>query len=232
MKPEISKLKKDEIIWLAEHKCKHYHTYLSHFQCFKSYTKPKVIFLDIEVSPQDSMTYGKFHEAVVLSVVRPQYLFCFSYMDIDSKKARVVSLTDFPLYKKDPHNDREVVKALHKIISEADYIVAHNIAFDVKMAKARFIKHKLEPLKKLKTICTLKLARKVASFPSNSLKELALFLGVKHKMETSKDLWQKIYLNQDSNAWTEMRLYNKIDSEVGVQILKILEDWSDKPLIK
>lgn len=232
MRTEIAKLKKEEIIWLAEHSCKHRHTFLSHFRCFKSYTKPRVIFLDLEVSPQQSMTYGKFHEASILSVVRPQYIFCFSYKEIDSKKTKVVSLTDFPLYKKDPHNDRDVVKALYEVIAGADYIIAHNIAFDIKMAKARFIKHNLEPLKKLKTICTLKLARKIASFPSNTLKELALFLGVGEKMEAGKTLWQRIYLYQDKKAWKAMKLYNKVDSEVGTQIFKILEGWSDKQLIK
>jgi uncharacterized protein YprB with RNaseH-like and TPR domain len=32
----VSKLKKQEIIWLASHKCKHNHTYLDHYSCFMS----------------------------------------------------------------------------------------------------------------------------------------------------------------------------------------------------
>lgn len=232
----ISNLNRKQILWLARNKCiKHSHKYLSHYSCFlkeKDAPSPKVIFLDLEISPQESMTYGKFHEASILSVVRAPYVFCFSYLDIKKKKAKVVSLPDFPLYKKEPYNDKEVLKSLHKVISSADYVIAHNIAFDIKIARARFIFHRLPPVKNFKTICTLKLARKIAAFPSNSLKELALFLRIKHKMETSKNLWQEIHINKSKKAWKEIKLYNKIDSEVGVEIFKILESWNERILIK
>lgn len=186
--------------------------------------------MDIEVSPQESMTYGKFHEASILEVVRAPYIFCFSYADINGGKPKVVALPDFPLYKKEPYNDREVVKELYKVISGADLIVAHNIAFDMRTAIARFIYHKLPPVKPVKTVCTLKLARKLGQFPSNTLKEVALYLGVKHKMETSKNLWQDIHFRKDKKAWREMTRYNRIDTEVGIQIYKILRSWNGKSL--
>ena len=34
MRPPISRLKKAEIVWLANHYCKHRHSYLSHYQCY------------------------------------------------------------------------------------------------------------------------------------------------------------------------------------------------------
>ena len=185
-------------------------------------------FLDVEVSPMQSMTYGPFHEASILEVVRAPYIFCFSYADIDNKRPRVVALPDFPLYKKEPYNDREVVKKLYEVISSADRIVAHNIAFDMRIARARFIFHKLPPVKPVKTICTLKLARKIGLFPANTLKEVALYLGVKHKMETSKNLWQDIHFRKDPKAWRQMKRYNRIDTEVGIQIYKILRGWTGK----
>ena len=178
------------------------------------------------------MTYGKFHEASILEVVRAPYIFCFSYADIETKRPKVVALPDFPLYKKEPYNDREVVKKLYEVISSADRIVAHNIAFDMRIAQARFIFHKLKPVKPPKTICTLKMARKVGLFPANTLKEVALFLGVKHKMETSKHIWQDIHFNKDPKAWRQMKRYNRIDTEVGIQIYKILRGWTGKAITK
>lgn len=48
----VHRLKKDEILWLADHKCKHSHTYLEHFSCYISECpdKGKIGFLDIETS--------------------------------------------------------------------------------------------------------------------------------------------------------------------------------------
>ena len=186
-------------------------------------------FFDIEVSPASTMTYGKFHEATILEVIRSPYIFCFSYADVDTGKVKSVSLPDFPLYKREPYNDREVVKRLYKVISESDQIIAHNIAFDMRTAVARFIYHKLPPIKPVKTICTLKMARRVGQFPANTLKEVAIYLGVKHKMETSKNLWQDIHFRKDKKAWREMCLYNKIDTEVGIEIFKVLRGWTGKP---
>jgi uncharacterized protein YprB with RNaseH-like and TPR domain len=48
----VHRLKKDEILWLAGHKCRHSHTYLDHYNCYLS-EKPerfKVGYFDIETS--------------------------------------------------------------------------------------------------------------------------------------------------------------------------------------
>lgn len=175
------------------------------------------------------MTYGRFHEATILEVISPPYLFCFSYAPTKGGKAKVVSLPDFPLYKREPRNDREVVKALYRVISASDVIVAHNIAFDLRTAYARFIYHRLPPIKPVRTHCTLRMARRIGNFPANTLKQVALYLGVTHKMETSKNLWQDIHFRQDPKAWKEMVQYNKVDTIAGVEIYKILQGWTGRP---
>ena len=175
------------------------------------------------------MTYGKHHEATVLEVVQPPYIFCFSYGDLNGGPVRVVSLPDFTLYRREPTNDKLVVRELYNVMSSADTIVAHNIAFDVRRAFARFMFYGLKPIKPIKTICTLRLARRVGDFPANTLKELAIYLGVTHKMETSKNLWQKIHFDRDPKAWRELCKYNKVDTIAGREIYKILWAWSGKP---
>lgn len=48
----VHRLKKDEIVWLGTHRCRHRHTYLEHYNCFieENPTKSKIGFFDIETS--------------------------------------------------------------------------------------------------------------------------------------------------------------------------------------
>lgn len=52
----VHKISKDKIMWLANHRCKHSHTFLEHYQCYLSEHKdqPKIGFLDIETSNLDA----------------------------------------------------------------------------------------------------------------------------------------------------------------------------------
>ena len=229
---DLRTLPASDLRWLASHSCPHHKPFIVHPSCFSGQTEPTGAVIDLECSPATSYTYGQMHEATILSFEKAPYLFCFAYADIKGGKPKVVSLPDFKLYKTEPTNDREVVKKLHEVMSSVDFIISHNISFDVRLAHARFIEHKLPPIKGVKNICTLKLARKVAQFPSNSLKELALFMGLTHKMETSKYLWQKIHINRDKKAWAEMVKYNGLDVVVCREIYHKLSAWSEKPLIK
>lgn len=81
MKAPIKKLKKSEIEWLADHRCKHRVTYLEHYNCYLAENpdgpmKERIGFLDIETSNlKASFGYiisycimemgGKMHERVI-----------------------------------------------------------------------------------------------------------------------------------------------------------------------
>jgi hypothetical protein len=189
----------------------------------------RTIILDIEVSPEVTLTYPPHHDMRFVSVVKYQYLYCFSYKVLGEKKVYSHALPDYKLFKKDPHNDKELAKELSRILSEADRVICHNVNFDIPMSKSRFIYHGITPIKPIHSICTLQMARKVAKFPSNSLKELALFLGIKNKMEISKGLGEALYRTPyDMKKWKEMRLYNTIDSEVCEEAYHILRGWTGK----
>lgn len=189
---------------------------------------PRILICDSEVSPEFNATYGKNYEASVLHTETYQYMFCFSYQWLGGA-TRVVSLTDFPLYKKDPFNDLEVIKAYYAITEEANLIVCHNVNFDVNFFRQRAIFHGLKPSKPVKTFCTLKWSRRNLKLNSNSLKNVADYFGVKAKMETSKGLWQGIHYTRSEKAWREIKLYCKIDTIVCSQIYKIMSAWDSKP---
>ena len=119
-----------------------------------------------------------------------------------------------------PDNDLDVVKALHKVLSEADVIVAHNgDEFDLKKFNARAVYHGLKPLPPIKTIDTKKVAKKHFAFTSNRLDALGDFLGVGRKIPTNFGMWLAIMKGgrEGADALAKMVKYNKQD-------VRLLED--------
>lgn len=113
-----------------------------------------------------------------------------------------------------PLNDKPVVKALHTTLSKADVLVGHNgDRFDLRKFNARAIYHGLDPLPPVRTVDTLKVARKLFYFNSNRLDYLGKFLCGTGKIPTTYDLWLKI-LEGDESALEEMIRYNLMDVEV------------------
>lgn len=124
------------------------------------------------------------------------------------------TLADFPLYKKDPYNDRELSKYLHDIMNQADIICAYNgDSFDIKVANTFFIKHDLPPLRPQQSVDPLKWARGHFKFPNNKLDTIAKILGHEGKTLSHGDLWYDCYQG-DMKAWRKMVKYNKVDVEI------------------
>src|SRR5688572_12339900 len=63
------------------------------------------------------------------------------------KPIKTVAITDFPRYKADPTNDKDVCKALAKLVSEADiWSTWYGARFDVPFLNSRLIYHGEPPL--------------------------------------------------------------------------------------
>ena len=101
-------------------------------------------------------------------------MLCFGYRWEHRKHTKVCSLIDYPeAYEKDPENDFHVVKKVWELLNEADIVVAHNgDKFDMRKCNARFIYHGLGPISPVKSIDTLKVARKYFYFNANHLNNL------------------------------------------------------------
>lgn len=125
----------------------------------------------------------------------------------------VKALPDFQGYQRNKKDDRLLVQDLHKLLSQADILVAHNIdRFDMRKANARFIIHGLDPIPPVKTIDTLKIARRHFNFNSNKLDDLGNYLGVGRKLaNTGKHLWLSCIAG-DMASWKMMKDYNKQDT--------------------
>jgi uncharacterized protein YprB with RNaseH-like and TPR domain len=124
------------------------------------------------------------------------------------------ALPDFELYSREPHNDREVVKQLHWLVSNADFVVTYNgDRYDIKKMMARFVYHNLKPPKRFKSIDCYK-KKKYFSFNSNSLDAVAQHLKLGKKKETGGfGLWQGCMAGEQQ-SWRRMIQYCNRDIEL------------------
>lgn len=124
---------------------------------------------------------------------------------------------------KNVFNDKEVVRAYHDALSDADIWIGHNFdAFDIKKFNTRAIFHKLKPVAPKPTIDTLKIARKHFKFTSNKLAYLAVFLGLEAKDESPD--WIKV-MQGDEKELRKMVKYNKQDCVATEDVYLTLRPW-------
>ncbi len=173
--------------------------------------KPKIAFFDIETAPILGYTWGIWEQNVI-EVVDDWFMMSYAMKWDGEKKIRVKALPDYPGYKKDKKNDKALVTDLHKMMNEADVIIAHNgDQFDLKKANARFAVHGLPPVSPYKSIDTLKIARRNFKFDSNKLDNLGQYFNVGRKIpHTGKKLWLDC-IKGVPKAWALMKRYNKQD---------------------
>lgn len=171
-------------------------------------TKARILLFDIETMANLAYVWGKYEQDVI-AVKRHWYMLTFAYKWLDENKTYVYGLPDFPLYKKDKYSDKDLVKKLWDLFSEADIIIAHNgNSFDIKKANARFIKHKFKPPFPSKYIDTKLEAKKYFKFDSNKLDDLGDYFGIGRKINTGGfELWLGCEAG-DKASWEKMKKYN------------------------
>lgn len=180
---------------------------------------------DIENMGLLGWTWG-LYEQNIIHVEHQQHLLCLAYKWLDEKKVHTIAIWDFPLYKKDPHNDRELAKAFHKVISEADVVIGHNSkSFDDKMVNAMFMRHKLPPPAPYKQIDTKQVAKRYGRFTSNKLDDLGEVLSIGKKLKHSGfQLWLDCD-NGIHKAHKQMLRYNIQDVKLTEKLYLELRPW-------
>lgn len=156
---------------------------------------PKILIWDIETSPIVAAVWGLFNQNINFdSIIDDWYIICAAWKWHGDKEIDTISVLDCKTrFKKDHKDDYHVVKKLHKVLSEADVLVAHNgDKFDLKKFNARALFHGLKPIPHMQTIDTLKVARKHFKLTSNRLDYIGQHLGVGKKVDTPKGLWMDV----------------------------------------
>ena len=108
-------------------------------------------------------------------------------------------------------DDRRIVGQLATLMREADRVVAHNgDRFDIPLVNGRLLQHGMESVSAVRSIDTLKLARRSIKVASNKLDYLAQLLGLGAKLPTDFGLWERCYRG-DPDALYEMDVYCRQD---------------------
>jgi uncharacterized protein YprB with RNaseH-like and TPR domain len=187
----------------------------------------RVVFYDIETAPSLGYYFDLYKEGNIVSTVQSWFMLSFAYKVQGEKKIHYHCLADYPGYNKDKTDDKALVADLHRLVfSSADCLVGHNIdRFDSRKAKARFLAHGLAPPPPVKTIDTLKLARRVFKLDSNRLAAVGEYLGLGGKaVTTGWKLWEACIAG-DRAAWKQMGIYNKRDVDLLEQVYDRLAPW-------
>lgn len=125
----IFQLKKNELVWLATHRCKHRHSYLEHFRCYEEehpHTEERIGFLDIETSNLSS-DFG-----IVLS-------YC-----IKERGGKIYGKAINPSDLRSRWHDKRLVQACVADMARFDRIATfYGCRFDIPFLRSRALHHNI-----------------------------------------------------------------------------------------
>ncbi len=129
--------------------------------------------------------------------------------------------------------DKQMMKKFYSFIEEADEVVTHNgDNHDIKWIKTRFLVSGFKSMPELKSIDTLKIAKKF-KFPSNKLVEIARYLEKEagFKIGTKLDhsgvsMWDDVILRNSKKQLAHMSRYCDQDVFLLERIFLFLEGYS------
>jgi uncharacterized protein YprB with RNaseH-like and TPR domain len=183
--------------------------------------KPRVLLFDIETSPHLGYSWGKW-EQNVMAFKSYGFLLCFAWKWLDEKTTHVLGLPNVK-------SEKQLLLKLHKLLDEADIVVAHNgRSFDVKMVNGYFLHHKIKPPSDYKIVDTKEVAKRHFRFVSNKLDDLGDYLNLGRKIQTGGiELWFDC-MKGDKSAWKKMMDYNKQDVVLLEKVYLRLRPWMDQ----
>lgn len=188
------------------------------------YTVPKtarILLFDLETAPTTAYVWGRFDQTVAQKqVVKEGYILTYSAKWLGEDTILSNQITE-------AGDDTNLVKELAELFDQADIIVAHNaLRFDVPLLKTRMIALGMNPPLPSKIVDTLRIAKAEFRFPSNSLDNIAAYLGLPRKASHSGfELWTRC-MAMEPEAFEEMLEYNIQDVVVLEQLYLRLRNWS------
>jgi hypothetical protein len=159
----------------------------------------RTCFIDTENAPNIAATWGIYEQRIgYQDIVKEWFFLSGQWSWDDSKQINTVSiLDDRKRFKKDHTDDYHVVKTLHGVISEADILVGHNLkGHDLKKLQAKFVEHRLKPVKMPQLVDTLEWAKKFG-FTSRKLGDLCKKLSLQDKLSHEPGLFLKAALGNE-----------------------------------
>lgn len=179
----------------------------------------KILFLDIETSPNVAHVWGLFKQTVAMNqLLESSYTLCWAAKWVGVDGVIFNSIHHTPAKK--------MIKQVHGLLNEADLVVHyHGTSFDIPTLNKEFLLHKLTPPAPYQEVDLLKAVRRKFRFPSNRLDYVCQRLGLGKKFEhEGHELWVKC-MNNDPVAWQQMEEYNKHDVVLLEKLYHRLLPW-------
>lgn len=164
----------------------------------KQNEKSKILFYDLECSSLDA-NFG--------------YIICIGYKWNYEKKAHVMSISDFPLFKKDPTNDSQLLEGFRKVWDQADITIGHySSKFDLPFLQTRYLMNGLQILPESSSVDTWRIAKYKLKLNSNRLETILQALNCKyHKTPVNGKYWVKaIAGNRDAIKYIVDHCYSDV----------------------
>lgn len=158
----------------------------------------KIAFIDTETMPNLGAFWASGPKLSIgpEAIIQERFMLSVQWSWNNEKEVHVVQAN---IKKRD---DTKVIKALTKILQEADIVVGHNVRkFDLRWAAGRALLLGLEPTRSkfVKHIDTMILAKQAFYLNSYKMDYICQKLGIKGKIKTSFSDWMAI-LNVDNAA--------------------------------
>lgn len=179
----------------------------------------RILLIDIETFPNEYRAW-RLWDGRALKVLKFSEIVCVSAKFLGEKERITFSISDHKW------NAKAFTRKLHKLVSSADILVAHNgKGFDFGRMNSQFIRHGFPPPEPTQKIDTKKAAKRVFGFDSNSLDLLCQYLGIGEKLNTGGyDLWEECMMD-DPKAWKRMKKYNEHDVKLLEALYLKLRPW-------
>lgn len=188
---------------------------------------PRILVIDIELSPLLVYTWGLHDQTVSLNqVVKDWHIMAVCAKWLDEDKVFYMDQRN----KKNMADDKELCQEVWKLLDQADIVVGQNSkSFDIKKLNARFAIHDIDSPSSYKHQDTLCMARKHFGFTSNKLEYLTAQLNTKYKKLDHAafpglELWKQC-LAGNIAAWREMKIYNLHDVLSTQELYTKLRKW-------
>lgn len=180
--------------------------------------KPRVLVLDIETKPAIVATFGIRDQHIGhKQIMKDGGVICVGVMWLGDKRATVFSDWE--------HGRREMLEAVHAMLSEADAVATYNgAAFDIPKLQGEFLLAGMPPAPPVTQIDIYKSVRRLG-FISNKLDYIAPLLGIGSKVKhEGLELWLKV-MDGDPAAQKRMARYCAGDVKLTAQVYKKVQGF-------
>lgn len=180
----------------------------------KGLGKLNTVTWDAETAYNEGAYFGRSYDVHIAHIINKGFVLGFAWKQLGKKKIHTCYIWDFPLYKKEPRNDINVIKKWVEVMESNDVEVGwNNIRFDTRVMYGRLLKHKLPPPTLPKPVDVMRELKKLAAYDSYKLDDVSEEWGHGHKIKTEIGLWVDCVAGVKS-AQKKMEKYNRRDVEV------------------